>query len=94
MRNIRSISDVLKNDPQFGNISSRIKEEEVVERFYEIFPKFEKVAEPQKNENGVLILKVENAVWRSELKFRSKALIEKINNFFNAERVKQIKFII
>jgi hypothetical protein len=41
----------------------------------------------------LLKLKVENPAWRSELRFKEKEIVEKINNYFHEERVKQIRFV-
>ena len=47
---------------------------------------------PQKVDKMFLKLKVENAVWRSELKFKEREIVDKINNFYNEKRIKGIKF--
>ena len=60
--------------------------------FYKIFPDFEKIATAQRVVKKVLKLRVENSTWRSEMKFREKEIIERINKFYNEERVKQIRF--
>ena len=44
-------------------------------------------------EKKVLFLRVENSVWRSELKFRQKLIIERINNHLKEDIIKSIKFI-
>ena len=46
-----------------------------------------------KVDKKTLFLKVENSVWRSELKFSESIIVEKINKFFNEERIKFIKFL-
>ena len=50
------------------------------------------MAIPHEVDKMFLKLKVENAVWRSELKFREREIVEKINNFYKEERIKGIKF--
>ena len=40
-----------------------------------------------------LFLKVENPAWRNELKFKETEIVEKINKFYNEERINQIRFI-
>ncbi len=47
---------------------------------------------PKKVEKKVLYMKVENAAWRNELKFKEELIIRKVNKFFNDERIKWIKF--
>ena len=41
------------------------------------FKDFEKIAVPVKVKKNVLYLRVENSVWRSELKFKEKLLLKK-----------------
>lgn len=43
-------------------------------------------------ENSILILKVSNAVWKSELFLQKKAIISKCNQVLNAAIVKEIRF--
>ncbi len=87
-----SMADIIKNDPGLAGIRKVIKESDVIINFYEIFPEWEKVAVPKKVEKKVLNLKVENAAWRNELKFKEELIIRKVNNFFSDERIKWIKF--
>ena len=63
-----------------------------MDSFLEIFPDLVKVAKALKVDKKTLFLKVENSVWRSELKFSESVIIEKINTFFKEERIKYIKF--
>ena len=64
----------------------------MVNDFYKIFPDFEKIALPLKVDKKVLKLRVENQTWRSEMKFRESEIVERINKFYNEERIKQIRF--
>jgi len=74
-------------------INAFVKDNEVIEKFYEIFPAFEKIVEPQKIEKKVLLLKVENPAWRNELFLQKEKLVEKINNFFGEKRINYLKLI-
>ena len=85
--------DIINNKPEFAGLRKGIKETEVVDRFLEIFPDLGKVANALKVDKKTLFLKVENSVWRSELKFRERVIIEKVNTFFKEERIKYIKFL-
>jgi hypothetical protein len=38
-----------------------------------------------------LYIKVQNAAWRSELKFNQQTMIEKINTFYKEEIIKAIR---
>lgn len=88
----KSLGDVFKREPAFKNLREVVKSSDVVNDFYKIFPDFEKIATAQKVVKRVLKLRVENSTWRSEMKFREKEIIERINKFYNEERVKQIRF--
>jgi hypothetical protein len=89
----RSLGEVIKRERSFGRIREIVKSYDVIEDFYDIFPNLEKVVTPKNLEKKTLMLKVENPVWRSELKFMETEVMEKINSYYKEERVKQIRFI-
>jgi hypothetical protein len=89
----RSLKDVFKKERALSGIREIVNSSDVIVKFYEIFPNLEKIAIPQQCEKKVLRLKVENASWRSELKFMETEMIEKINSFFKEIRINQIRFI-
>ena len=86
------LSDVINTKSEFEGLRKKIKEAEVVDGFLEIFPDLAKVAKALKVDKKILFLKVENSVWRSELKFSENIIVEKINTYFKEERIKFIKF--
>lgn len=88
-----SLAEALEKEPSLSKLRNSIKDSDIIVKFYEIFNDFEKIAEPIKVKNKVLFLRVENSVWRSELKFKEQAIIEKINKFVKEERIKKIKFV-
>jgi hypothetical protein len=88
----KQISDII-NDSAFEKMRKVVSENEVVEEFYEIFPEFKKIAKPKKVGNGILFLRVENSVWRSELNLQKAIIIKKVNKHFNKTVIKNIKFI-
>jgi len=90
--NFKSLEEVFRGEPAFKNLREVVKSSDVVNDFYKIFPDFEKIALPIKVAKKVLRLKVENSTWRSELKFREKEIIERINKFYSEERINQIRF--
>ena len=90
--NFKSLGEVFKREPAFKNLREVIKSSDVVNDFYKIFPDFEKIALPIKVVKKVLRLRVENSTWRSEMKFREKEIIERINKFYSEERINQIRF--
>jgi hypothetical protein len=87
-----SLKEVMDSHPQLANVRKVVKQSEVVEKFFYIFPEMEKVVTPVDVKRKTLLLKVESSVLRSELKFNETLMIDKINNFFNEERVKTIRF--
>jgi hypothetical protein len=87
------LSDIINTRPEFDGLNKRIKDNEVLDGFIKIFPDLGKVAKTVKVDKKTLFLKVENSVWRSELKFSESVIVEKINKFFNEERIKFIKFL-
>lgn len=89
---IKSIGEVFSNDPAFAKIRNVIEQSDVVIEFKKIFPDLQKVASAVKVEKNILYLRVENSAWRSELKFKEKIIIDKINKYYNNERVKAVKF--
>jgi hypothetical protein len=87
------LSDIINTRPEFDGLNKKIKDNEVLDGFIKIFPDLGKVAQTMKVDKKTLFLKVENSVWRSELKFSESVIVEKINKFFNEERIKYIKFL-
>lgn len=51
-----------------------------------------KVAQPERIHNGVLIVAVSNAPWRTELTFRKKEILEKIHLTLNSTSITDIRF--
>ena len=88
----KSIKDIFNTDPGLKNIRSIVIENDVVNDFEKIFPDFLKIAQAIKVQNKTLTLKVENAAWRNELKFKEKEILEKIKSFYGEERINKIKF--
>ena len=88
----KQIGDVF-NEDAFNKIREIVSQNEVVEKFEEIFPEFKKIAHAKKVRNGILFLRVENSVWRSELHLNKSIMIEKINNHFEKRVINNIKFI-
>ena len=93
MPDIQSISEVFKNDEVLTNIREFVKQADVVILFPEIFPDLKKIVNAVKIENGILFLRAENSIWRSELKLKQKFIVERINNHFDNDLIKSIKFL-
>jgi hypothetical protein len=86
-----SISEIISKEPGFKKLREVIKKHDVISGFHKIFPDLKKIALPVKIEKKVLYIKVQNAGWRSELKFNQKTIIEKINNFYGEEIIKTVR---
>ncbi len=88
----KSIKEIFNTDPALKDLKNYINENDIVNDFEKIFPEFKKVAKAKVVQKKIITLKVDNAAWRSELKFKEKEIIEKINAFYNEERILNIKF--
>jgi hypothetical protein len=86
------LSDIINNEPGLKGFRNTMKDVEVLDSFNELFPDLKKIARVSKVEKKTLFLKVENSVWRSELKFSESVIVDKINSFFGEERIKHVKF--
>lgn len=92
MPEIKSIFDVIKNDDSLSKFRDSIQQADVVAEFYDVFPDLRKIARPVKIEKNILYLSVVNSVWKSELKFKQKIIIDKINKHFEREILKNVRF--
>jgi len=52
-----------------------------------------KIASAVKVEKKTLFLRVENSAWRSEIKFKEKIIIDKVNEYFKDDRIKAVRFV-
>lgn len=86
-----SISEIINKEPGFEKLRKVIKQHDVISGFHRLFPDLKKIAIPVKIEKKVLYIKVQNAAWRSELKFTQETMIEKINKFYEEEIIKTIR---
>lgn len=88
-----SIEEIINKDPGLRGIKNMIQAADVVTDFFKIFPELEKSVKPVKVVKKILYLSVENSVLRSELKLRENLIVKKINKYFSADIVKNIRFI-
>ena len=88
-----SIKDALNTNPGLTSVRNTLKQSEVIEKFFSVFPEMEKVVKPVNVIKKTLLLSVESSVLKSELKFNQAIMIEKINKYFNEERVTSIRFV-
>lgn len=87
-----SIAEIINKKPELAKLRKIIKLNDVLRGFHKIFPDLKKIASPIKIEKKTLYLKVPDAIWRSELKFNQKTIIEKINFLYEEEIIKEIRF--
>jgi len=90
---IKSIGDIINNDPVFSNLRNVMQQSDVVIEFIKIFPDLVKIASAVKVEKKTLFLRVENYAWRSEIKFKEKIIIDKVNEYFKDDRIKAVRFV-
>ncbi|OIP55580.1 MAG: hypothetical protein AUK34_12775 [Ignavibacteria bacterium CG2_30_36_16] len=90
---IKSIGDIINNDPVFSNLRNVMQQSDVVIEFIKIFPDLLKIASAVKVEKKTLFLRVENSAWRSEIKFKEKIIIDKVNEYFKDDRIKAVRFV-
>jgi hypothetical protein len=88
----KSLADILNKDPGLAAVRKIIKQSDVILDFYKIFPDMKKVVKPIKVDKKVLFINVENSIMRSELRFKEALIINKVNKYFNEERIKGIRF--
>ena len=89
----KSLADIFNKNPEFAGLRKIMGESDVVAEFYKVFPDLEKIAKAVKVDKKTLFLKVENAAWRNELKFKEETIIEKVNTYFKEKRIYKIRFI-
>lgn len=88
-----SLGEIIKNEPGLEKLRNVIKENDTIIDFNKIFPKLEKLVKPFKVSRKTLFLKVENSVCRSELKFKEKIIMDRINDYYKEKRINSIKFL-
>ncbi|RCK73290.1 MAG: hypothetical protein IGBAC_0136 [Ignavibacteriae bacterium] len=84
-----AIRDVIK---EYG-LEEKLKNTSVINLWSEIVgERIAQVTKATRIKDGKLSVNVENSVWRNELIFLKKEIIQKINNRFKEEIVKDIIF--
>ena len=91
--NIQTIGDALKQLVQSLGIEKKVEQYKIFDVWNEVVgQQVAKVAQPERLQNGVLIVAVNNAPWRSELTFRKREILEKIHERTNSDSITDIKF--
>ncbi|MFA6540036.1 MAG: DUF721 domain-containing protein [Bacteroidota bacterium] len=90
---IQSLGDALQTLIRSLGIEKQVEQYKVFDVWNTVVgEQVAKVATPQRVHNGVLIVSVSNAPWRSELTFRKKEILEKIRLETNSSSIVDIKF--
>jgi len=91
--NFKSISEIIHKEKVFNKVIEKSRQQEVIDKFYVIFPELKKIAEVIRVDKETLFLRVENSVWRSELNLNRESLMNKLNNQLENKVISKIKFI-
>jgi len=91
-KSFKSISEIITNEKAFSRFIKSAKENDVVEKFSEIFPDLKKTVSAKSVKKGILFLYTDNSVMKSELFMKRSLIVEKINKFFNEKIITDIKF--
>ncbi|MFA6468727.1 MAG: DUF721 domain-containing protein [Bacteroidota bacterium] len=91
--NIQSLGDALKLLVQSLGIEKQVEQYKIFDVWNEVVgQQVAKVAQPERLQNGVLYVSVNNAPWRTELTFRKKEILDKIHEKTNSTSIVDIKF--
>ena len=91
--NVQSLGDALKLLVQSLGIEQQVEQYKIFDVWNEaVGPQVAKVAQPERLVNGLLIVNVNNAPWRTELTFRKQEILEKIHSVTNSNSITDIKF--
>lgn len=93
LKNFKSIGEIIKEDPGLAEVRKMLKQGDIPADFDKIFPDLKKIAKAVKVEKKILFLRVENASWRSELKFKEQLIVDKVNDHYKENRIKYVRFV-
>ena len=91
-KDFKSLTDIMEHEKAFSRFRKSVREQDVQEEFFNIFPDLKKTVEISNIKNGILYLFVENSVLRNELYLRKALVIDRINKHFNNNILTDIKF--
>lgn len=90
---IQSLGDALRSLVNALGIEKQVDQYRIFDLWNGIVgEQVAKVAVPERVHNGILIVKVSNAPWRSELTFRKREILEKIHETTHTKSISDIKF--
>lgn len=90
---IKSVEEVISGDEALKNFRESVKEFDLIDNFYEIFPNLKSIVVPVKIEKKIIFIKVENSTWRNELRLKQHLLVNKVNSYYQKEILKGIRFL-
>ena len=91
---MQHIGGALKKLIKTAGLEKGIAQQKALEVWSEIVGEtVSKNTEPISIEHGVLSIKTATPVWRQELQFQKKQIIEKLNKKLNKKLIKDIRFI-
>lgn len=87
------ISEILDNQLLFKNIKEAQDSRNIVSDFAEVFPELKGKVVARNIINKTLTLKTFSSVWKSEMRFKTSEVIEKLNTFYSKNIIEKIKII-
>lgn len=91
--NMQTLGDALQQLVQSLGIEKQVEQYKIFDVWNDVVgQQVAKVAQPERLQNGVLIVNVNNAPWRNELTFRKREILEKIHERTNSNSITDIKF--
>lgn len=91
---MKIIGDIIRDTIADLGIQESIKKHQVLVDWHRLVGEsVSKVTEPQRISRGRIFVKVKNDVWRHELHYQKKTIIDQINEGVGSQVVKEIIFI-
>ncbi len=88
-----TIGEALAKFLRSRGFEKRIKQEDIIRRWPEIVGnKIADKTKPKRITNNILVVKVDDAVWRNEMVYYREEIRKKINSIAGEELVKELKF--
>ncbi len=90
----KSLQQILQSIVKNQKLDEVLERNELIEKFGEIVgEQIARQAKVKSFENGILKIEVESSVWKNEIFLLRERIIEKINQSFGKQIVKQIMII-
>jgi len=93
-KKVLSIEKVMNKMLENLNLTKRIKENQAINIWPSVVgSEISKVTKPLYIKQSILYIKVKNDVWRNEIIYQKKNIMDKINDELSGKFVREIKFI-